>query len=346
MLTIAASVGSGLCGLCEFLSSKVMFRQPLLRQPTLPGSGLWGPGSRPVPRMGAAMGSPLEFIDSAAAAQRSLSHTSDWGAAGGREQHVAFQEHEVQSEGTQTASTNSALSDIIFKHIERADLPPAPLDWLTDAFPGKGLITASDLREAAKEGLDALMESLHVSAAPDGTRSAVLRILNEITQPAGGQVPHEQSLEQNAGSDQSALLTTFVQALSQQQAAPATPRADWEHGACGEREKAAMQELAEAAQYGQPGDDWWPKRTTLDRMATAAGYGYWAPPESTPDETKSVLLFLKELVPVLHAEIWQWRSTPATALNQISLRLDIATAKNMPPAQILQLSIYQAARIK
>ena len=53
-------------------------------------------------------------------------------------------------------------------------------------------------------------------------------------------------------------------------------------------------------------------------------------PEITPTESKSVTTLLKNLMPVLHAEIWQWRSSPATALNQIAICLDIATKPQLP----------------
>ena len=84
-----------------------------------------------------------------------------------------------------------------------------------------------------------------------------------------------------------------------------------------------MQGLIDAAEYGQPGDDWWPNKFIMDRITAAAQYGYWAPPEVNPDESVSPFRFLRALLPVLHAEIWQWRSSPASALNQIGLCLDV-----------------------
>ena len=107
-------------------------------------------------------------------------------------------------------------------------------------------------------------------------------------------------------------------------------QAEWEAGARDQKDRVAMQQLMEAASYGQVGDDFWPSKTTLERVQTAACYGYWAPPESCPQEAGSLNHFLKDLMTTLHAEIWQWRSTPATALNQIAICLDIACSPGVP----------------
>ena len=77
----------------------------------------------------------------------------------------------------------------------------------------------------------------------------------------------------------------------------------------------------------------------MERVTAAAQYGYWAPPEVIPDERTSLLRFLKGLLPVLHAEICQWRSSPATALNQIGMCLDIATNARVSPAEAEQRAI-------
>ena len=267
------------------------------------------------------MGNPFSFIDSAAAAQRGSSALAP--ASDAREDEMPEQAFEAEMDDT--------IEHLVLTHGSGASQDQrAALNFLLDAFAGTGITTKTELFNASKEGLRALSDTLHVSSGPSGTRGVLLELVRAVGPPdeavesKGWAKGGTQNLDRGQPPE---TLQSLVEALTTQMQ---EPQADWETGACREADRVSMQQLIDAAQYGQPGDDWWPTRHILQRMTAAASYGYWAPPEVAPKETKSLLPFLRQLIPVLHAEIWQWRSTPAMALNQVALALDIAANPNLP----------------
>ena len=240
----------------------------------------------------------------------------------------------------------SAIQDILCNQLLKVNPGSTDhnaLSWLMDAFPGAGLVKLGDVMEVLKDGFQCLVDKLHIDAAPAGTRAALFQMIRqerdgEFAAPAAAAAPAEQPPRQ-----QTEAIHSLLEAITQKHIAP--PPAEWENTAHSDKEKTDMQDLIDKACYGQPGDDWWPSSHILERVSKAAGFGDWSPPEATP-AAAPLLQFMKSLIPVLHAEIWQSRSTPATALNQLALCLDIATNPKMSKQEAEQCAVQYVRALR
>ena len=94
-----------------------------------------------------------------------------------------------------------------------------------------------------------------------------------------------------------------------------------------EKTKRAFDQLAQGAQYGEPSPLFYPSEDQLKKVTNAAKLGYWIPDLVAEPDTRCdrvLATYLKSLLPIAHAGLWQHRQTPAAVLNEMGHILDMS----------------------
>ena len=107
---------------------------------------------------------------------------------------------------------------------------------------------------------------------------------------------------------------------------PVELQTEWE-GRDKNKSKKVMSQLATAAKYGEPSSQFYPNEDQLRKVAGAAKIGYFVPSllsEPEPKCDRFLSCYIRSLLPVAHAAMWQFRQSPAAILNEIGHLADLA----------------------